>query len=307
MTSYLVAVGIIALIYGLLALGLNLQWGHTGLVNFGHVAFFAIGAYTSALLTLGGAPIIVGILAALVAGGLAAYPLGWLTIRLREDYLALVAIGFGEVTRLFLENESWLTNGPSGLPGIPRFFAFWTGLPREAAYMGLLVVVVIVVYALLERLVASPFGRTLRAIRDNEIAVIALGKDTVHFKLRSFVIGAAIAGMAGAFYAHYMTFISPDMFLPMVTFHVWIAVIIGGSGHNLGVLVGTGLLMVFLEGSRFLNDFGLNLDESRFAALRLVIVGLALVLVILKRPEGLFGASRSRKGREVPGGHVASP
>jgi branched-chain amino acid transport system permease protein len=153
----------------------------------------------------------------------------------------------------------------------------------------MLAVVVAVALILLERVVRSPFGRVLRAIREDEDAAAALGKDVVGFKVRSLVLGAAIAGLAGSFYAHYMNYVVPDQFLPLVTFYVWIAVILGGSGNNLGALLGTGILMVFLEGTRFLKDWGIPLDEVRLAALRFVVVGLALVLLVLFRPQGLLG------------------
>ncbi len=290
MTAYLVAIGINALIYALLALGLTLQWGHTGLINFGHVAFFAVGAYTSALLTLyAGAPIPLGMAAAAVAAGLAAYPIGVVTVRLREDYLAIVTIGFSELVRLVLLNEQWLTRGPMGLPGIPAPFA---GLPRgaaEAAYLGLCLVAVTAAFVLLERLVRSPFGRILRAIREDEDAAAALGKQVTAFKLRSLVLGAALAGLAGALYAHYLTYIVPDQFIPLVTFYVWIAVILGGSGSMAGALLGTAILFGFLEGTRFLPDLGVRIDEARLAAIRFVVIGLGLILLVLFRPEGILG------------------
>jgi branched-chain amino acid transport system permease protein len=289
MTAYLVAMAILALIYALLALGLNLHWGHTGLINFGHVAFFALGAYATALATTHGAPIAVGFVAAVVVAAVAALPIGWITVRLRSDYLAIVTIGFSETLRLVLLNEEWLTRGPHGLSGIPRPFETLGRGTSEVAYLALLVVAVVVVYATLERLVRSPLGRVLRAIREDEDAAVALGKDVVAFKVRSLVLGAAIAGLAGAFYAHYINYVVPDQFLPLVTFYVWIAVILGGSGSNAGALIGTAVLLVFLEGTRFLKDWGLAVDEARLAAFRFVVVGLALIALVRFRPQGLLG------------------
>lgn len=295
MISYLIAIAIIGLIYVLLGLALNLQWGQTGLINFGHVASFAIGAYTSGLLSVAGMPVSLSIVCAMVAAGAAAWPLGRLTVTLKEDYLAIIAIGFSEVVRSILENEGWLTRGPSGVPGIPSLFS---GLPadeRGVAIFAALLVAAAIVFILLERLTRAPFGRALRAIRDNETAAAALGKDIVSFKTRSLVLGAAIAGLAGAFYAHYLTFISPEQFTPEVTFNVWIAVIIGGSGSNLGTVLGTFVLILFLEGTRFLNDFGLALDGSQLGALRFMMIGIALVLFMLFRPAGLLPPSRERR------------
>lgn len=295
MSAYLVAISIIGLIYILLALSLNLQWGQTGLINFGLVAFFAIGAYTSGLLSIAGWPTVVSMAAASLVAAAAAWPIGRLTLTLKEDYLAIIAIGFGEVVRTILENEAWLTRGPSGLPGIPHLFAGSDGPTRDLTFCLVLLAAALVMYAVLERLIRSPFGRTLSSIRDNETAAAALGKDTVSFKTRSLVLGSAIAGLAGAFYAHHLSFISPEQFTPDVTFDVWIAVIIGGSGRNLGVVVGTILLITFLEGSRFLNDIGLGLSGSQLGALRFMIVGAALVLCTLYRPNGLLPAT-SRRG-----------
>src|SRR5690606_20325429 len=182
---------------------LNLQWGHTGLINFGLVAFFAIGAYVSGILSLNGWPIVLSMTAAVLAAAVAAWPLGRLTLTLKEDYLAVIAVGFSEVVRSVLENESWLTGGPSGLPGVPRLYAQAPAGMRDMLMFMTLVIAVIVVFALLQRLLRSPFGGSLRGVRDNEMAAAALGKNVVSFKTRSLVLGSGIAGLAGAFYAHY--------------------------------------------------------------------------------------------------------
>lgn len=288
MTAYIIAIGTIGLIYVLLALSLNLQWGQTGLINFGLVAFFGIGAYASGLLAVWGLPIPLAMIAAMFIAAAAAWPLGRLTVSLKEDYLAVIAVGFSEVVRSVLENEAWLTRGPSGLAGVPQLYSDAPSGVRDMLLFMTLLLIVIVTFALLERLIRSPFGRTLRGIRDNETAAAALGKNVVSFKTRSLVLGSGIAGLAGAFYAHYLTFISPEQFTPDVTFNVWIAVIIGGSGRNLGVVLGTFILILFLEGSRFLNDLGLALDGSQLGALRFIVIGVALVLCMLYRPSGLL-------------------
>lgn len=289
MISYLTAMGIIVLIYALLALGLNLHFGYTGLINFGHVAFFAVGAYTSAILTLGGWPIPLGLVAATLLAGLAAYPIGLATLRLREDYLAIVTLALSEVVRLIALNEAWLTNGPNGLAGIPRPFASLGAGTKEVAYFALLFGIVLLVFLILQRLGRSPFGRTLQAIREDEDAVTALGKDVYGFKMRSLIVGAALAGLAGGLYAHYIQYVVPEQFIPLVTFYVWIAVILGGSGSNLGAIIGTVVLLTFMEGTRFLGDFLPSIDAGQIAALRFVVVGLALILLIRFRPQGLLG------------------
>jgi branched-chain amino acid transport system permease protein len=294
MEAYLVAVGIIALIYMLLALGLNLQYGYTGLINFGHVAFYAIGAYTSALLTLHGWPFVPAFLAAMVLAAIASYPIGLLSLRLSDDYLAVVTLGFSETVRLLIQQEAWLTNGVQGLPGIPRLFqSVNLGEFAGPATLALLIVCNGAVIALLVHLVRSPYGRLIQAVRDDEIAVQALGKDPARLKVQVFMLGAGIAGLAGAFYAHYITYLSPDQFPSLVTFYVWIAVIIGGPGRTSGAVIGSLILMVFLEGSRFARDIIPGVSEVQMASLRLAIVGLALILFTIYRPQGIMGQRKT--------------
>ncbi len=290
MTAYLVAMLILAGIYCLLALGLNLHWGYTGLINFGHVGFFAIGAYTSALATTALAwPIPAGFVAAVALAGASAYPLGLVSIRLRTDYLAIVTLGFSEVIRAFLVNERWLTKGTQGLSYIPRpFQQLPTGL-NEVVFLIVVLLLLAAAFWMVRRLGRSPFGRTLEAIRENEEAAQSLGKYVASFKIRSFVIGAAIAGAAGSLYAHYINYVVPEQFLPLVTFYVWMAVILGGSGSNRGVILGTLVLMLFLEGSRFVKDFIPFVSDVKLAALRFMAVGLGLVGLLLYRPQGILG------------------
>lgn len=290
MESYLIAVGIIALIYMLLTVGLNLQYGYTGLINFGHVAFFAIGAYASALLSLQGWPLAPAFVVGMVVAGLAAYPVGLLSLRLSDDYLAVVTLGFAETVRLVIQEEKWLTQGVQGLPGIPRIFqSLGVGGYAELATLLMLVACNGAAIALLVHLVRSPYGRLIQAIRDDEVAVKALGKDPARLKVQVFMLGAALAGLAGAFYAHFITYLSPDQFLPLVTFYVWIAVIIGGPGRTSGAVVGSLILMTFLEGSRFARDLIPGVSEVQMASVRLAIVGLALILFTIYLPQGIMG------------------
>lgn len=288
MIAYLCAIGIIALIYCLLALGLNLQFGLTRLVNFGVVAFFAVGAYTSGLLSLQGVPLPLCFVAAGVLSGLLALPIGLLSLRLRDDYLAIVTLGFSEAVRISIQQESWLTHGVQGLPGLPKLFASWGGASDMAIFVTLLVLVALVSWGTV-RLARSPFGRLLKAIGDDEAALSALGKDPAWFKVQVFMLGAALAGLAGAFYAHFITFITPEQFIPLITFYVWMGLVMGGTGTVRGAVFGSLLLMVFLEGSRFAKDWVPGVSEVGMASLRLAAVGLALILVTLYRPNGLFG------------------
>lgn len=293
MEAYLVAIGIISAIYVLLALGLTLQYGMTGIINFGHVGFFAIGAYATALFVQAGWPIPVGFAAAACLAALAAWPLGIISLRLREDYFAIVSLGFSEIVRLVVTSEKWLTNGVQGIPGIPKLFAgLGVGIANGAAVLAVLVLVNLLAILAMRRIVASPFGRMIEAIRDNEEAVKALGKDPARFKVQVLMVGAGLAGISGAFYAHYIGYISPDQFVPLVTFQIWMAIIMGGVGRVSGALAGTLILMLFLEGSRFLRDILPFISEVEMASVRLGLVGLALILFTIYRPQGLMGEAK---------------
>jgi len=289
MEAYFIAIGIIALIYVILSLGLTLQYGLTGLINFGHVGFFAIGAYTSALLALKGVPLVFSFAAAAALAGLAAWPIGLVSLRLRDDYFAIVTLGFSEVVRIVITSERWLTNGVQGVPGIPRLYDSLGGSVAQLAVLVTVLAVTLVGAWIIRRIAGSPFGRLIEAIRDNEEAVQALGKDPARFKIQVLVVGAALAGIAGAFYAHYITYIVPDQFIPLVTFYVWMAIIMGGVGRVSGAIVGTAILMLFLEGSRFLRDIVPGVSEVDMASVRIGAVGLLLVLFITYRPQGLMG------------------
>lgn len=291
MEGYLLAVGTIGGIYALLALGLNLQYGYTGLINFGVVALYAIGAYTSALLTMQGVPIALAMAAGTLLAAACAWPLGVICLRLRDDYLAIVTLAFAEIVRTVIMSEDWLTAGPRGLPGIPRPFASMTPEAAGVAYLCLVLAMVAICMGVTAGLVRSPFGRLIRAIRDDEDAVRSIGKSPARSKLVVFMIGAGMMGLAGALYAHYLTFISPDQFVSLLTFYVWIAVVMGGAGRIGGALAGAALLTLFLEGSRFLRDALPFIPEVKMASLRLAAIGLALILFTIYRPQGLLGRS----------------
>ncbi len=289
MEAYLVAIAIVTGIYVLLALGLNLQYGLTGIINFGHVGFFCVGAYTAAILSQHGVSLFITLPASAALAALAAWPLGLVSLRLRDDYFAIVSLGFSEVVRLIVTSERWLTNGVQGIPGIPRMFADLSGMSQASAVLGLLLVLNLVAIFAMRRMVSSPFGRMIEAIRDNEEAVKALGKDPARFKLRVLMLGSALAGVGGAVYAHYIGFIAPEQFIPLITFQIWMAIIMGGVGRVSGALVGTIILMVFMEGSRFLRDVLPFISEVEMASVRIGIVGLALILFTIHRPQGLMG------------------
>lgn len=299
-------------IYGILALGLNVQWGMTGLFNIGIAGFFAIGAYASAIFTsppsdnfLGGfgLPMPVGLIAGIVFSGVIALLIGLLTLNLREDYLAIATIGIAEIIRLVLKNEEWLTNGVSGIAAIPRPFASWFEDPTGLTNLAVVAVVIVIVYVALERGRQSPWGRVMRAIRERETAVMAAGKDIVRFRLESFVLGSVIMGLAGGLYAHFFGFVSPEAFDPMyTTFLVWVMLIAGGSGNNRGALLGALAIWTIWAGTEYLtNKFAPPEFLTQAATIRMLLVGLLLEVILLTRPEGLlpeshFVSSTDRRG-----------
>ncbi len=425
MEGYFISLIIFTAIFALFGLGLNLQWGFTGLINFGHVAFMTIGAYTTILLSLQGVPLIFAVLAGAVLSALLGLLIGFSTLRLREDYLAIVTIGVSEVVRLVALNEEWLTRGTRGVYNYqlplanfnPNLFsrvgmiavlttvvglAYWQlwrwmrrhlqktsrsqavksaliwagytgslvllltgagfvaqqlklsnavspgalsalliatlvgigwlytwlaqrlvntltdwsiglslftvtlisglglwiyGISAQALYnysykaglMLLLVVVLAIVFAWIEWLVRSPWGRVLKAIREDEEVAKALGKNVFWYKLQSLMLGGAIAGIAGAFYAWQLTYINPDGFIPLITFQAWTIVVLGGAGNNTGTLLGATIFWAYNTATRFVLKDIVPLDDARLGAFRIMIIGLILMVVMMWRPQGILG------------------
>lgn len=289
MESYLIFIATLGGIYALLALSLNLVWGMTGLVNLGLVGFFAIGAYGSAISTGDGAPFVLGLMVAIIASVLAGLIVTFATLRLRDDYLAIVTLGFGEVVRLVALNERWLTNGADGISGIRAPLRVQLGLDGASVfYLAIVSFAVLVVWLMLRQLDRSAYGRTLRAIReDQELAAFA-GKRVLRFKFQVFGLGAAIAGLAGALYAQQQSYISPDHFDSLTTIYIFLAVTAGGVGRPLSSLLGGYAVVVFLEGTRFLGVVLPWLEPLQIASLREMLVGVALFMILRLRPQGLL-------------------
>jgi branched-chain amino acid transport system permease protein len=287
--NYLLFIATIGGIYGLLALGLNLIWGGTGMVNLGLAGFFAVGAYTSALVTTTGhLPIAAGWMLAPTAGGAAGLVVVLSTTRLREDYLAIVTLGFAEVVRLIAANEIWLTRGSDGISGIPGPWKAALGQDFNAAYLAMLVVVLLVVFTLVRRIDRSPYGRALRAIREDAQVAQVAGKPVLRFKAQAFAMSAAIAGLAGALYGHFTSYIAPDLFLPLITVYIFLSVASGGIGNPAGALVGAYLVMTLLESARFLVEFIPYVTAVQRAALKELLIAVALILVLRLMPRGLL-------------------
>ena len=293
-----------ALSYAIICLGLNVQWGQTGVFNVGVAGFVAVGAYVSALLTtpetagrLGGfgLPIAVGWLGgALVTSGVS-FLIGALTIRLRSDYLAIATFGVAVVVQLAALNLESITGGPFGIGFIPRPFSELAGnsLLFSLLNFGIVALLVIGLYLVLERLARSPWGRVLRAIREDETAALALGKNAVKFRLQAFAIGGGIMGLAGAVQAHFIGFIAPDNYMPILTFQVWAMLIVGGSGNNRGAIFGAILVWgIWAASAAAIAALFPPGEQARAATLQIVMIGIALCLILLWRPRGILGELR---------------
>lgn len=344
-------------LYGIFALGLNLQWGFTGLINFGHVAFMTLGVYTTVLLNIVGVPLILAVIAGALLAALLGLLIGLSTLRLREDYLAIVTIGASEVIRLVAKNEAWLTKGSAGVQGYDRPLEnIEPGLLQQVTMTGILTILAIIavgqlwrqfrkqwrkkakpfskiilgiggaialgvliftyiisvisffdytskvglmflslivlalIYWSLEFLVRSPWGRVLKAIREDEEIPKALGKNVFWYKLQAFILGGAIAGIAGAFYAWQFS-VYPDNFEPLITFNAWMIVVLGGAGNNFGTILGAILFWVIFEPlTRYLTSSELGiLEPTQQGAVRIMLIGLILMLLMLWQPQGILG------------------
>ncbi len=287
--------------YAIIVLGLNLQWGHTGLFNVGVAGFVAVGAYTSAILTtpeaaerIGGFgwPVAAGWLSAMVTSGLAGLLVGVLTLRLRHDYLAITTFGVAVTIQLIATNAQPLTGGTFGIQFVPKPLQGWlgTGAAWNAAYLGLVLALLGLAWWALETLVRSPWGRVLRAIREDEVAAESLGKRAFVYRLQSFVIGSALMGLGGAVYAHFVGYIAPEDFLPILTFQLWAMLIVGGSGRNVGAILGAYVVWGFWAvAGGALRGLVPQAEQARAAALQVALIGALIALVLVLRPRGLLG------------------
>jgi ABC-type branched-subunit amino acid transport system permease subunit len=284
--DFIVLVGI----FSIFSLSLNIEFGFAGLANFGKVAFVLIGAYTYTLLSDSGVPFYM----CLIAGALAAASIGFLvslpTLKLREDYLAIVVLAFGEILKLIVKSEDWIAGGVWGTPVWPAI-----SIPGSSARLDMVINIALVYlclgisFLLLQLLSNSPYGRVMRAIREDEIAAEALGKNRAKYRAQVFALGSAIAGLGGGLYAQYLQFIDPYMFAPMLTFTVWIMVLLGGPGNNWGAVLGAGMVQLFDRGANIAKDYlTLPIDPNN---LQYIIYGVLIILVLLYRPQGLLKES----------------
>lgn len=290
--SYLLHVIILVCIYAMLSLSLNLVVGMTGMFNLGHIAFFGIGAYCSALLAFQGVPVIVCMFLGALLAGIIGYLIGIPTLKLKGDYLAIATLGLGESIRAVLNNWMGLTRGPMGLPGIPKPTIFSLHIVSAESYLIFVLIFFLLTYLILEKLYRSPYGRVLKGIREDEFAAAALGKDVFRFKLHALFLGCFFAGLAGGLYAHYISFIDPSSFTIYQTIFILIMVVLGGMGNNIGAILGALIIVSIPEFLRFF-----NLPGPVTGALKQMIFSVLLILLMLFRPGGILGREKSRVER----------
>jgi branched-chain amino acid transport system permease protein len=279
-------------IFGIVCLSLNLEYGFAGLANFGKVAFFLTGAYTYALLSQIGLPFYLCLIASALISAIFGLLVSLPALRLRADYLAIAALAFGEILRLIMKSEKWLAGGDWGMAVSPIFPYMGSYLLYRLENIGLVFLCLFLCFLVVQLLTNSPYGRAIRAIREDEVAADALGKDRSRFKAQAFMLGSAMAGLAGGLYAQYLQYVLPGMFMPMVTFTVWIMVLLGGPANNWGVLLGATLVEIFDRGTNIVKDYiALPVDPSN---LQYILFGALIIIVLLFRPRGLLKESAIR-------------
>jgi ABC-type branched-subunit amino acid transport system permease subunit len=291
MISFLVFIGIVVCFSAILALALNFQWGLGGMVNFGLAGFYALGAYAAALLMLrAGANTFVATVGAMLVVGAVCALVAFITLRVtEEDYFAIVTLGVGEMLRLVALNEDWLTQGALGLTGIPR--PFGALIPPENYQYFLLALALALLLAtlwFLNTIARSPFGRLVRAVREDDVVAATLGKNVLWVRVRIFAIGGGIIGLAGSMHGFYFQYIDPTQFSNIVIAYAFMAVIAGGRGAHRGAILGAAVVMLLLEGSRFLKEVIPALDSDQLAAIRIIIIGVGLILLLIYRPQGFM-------------------
>lgn len=290
--NYILHILILLGIYTVLGISLNVVTGVTGELDLGHAAFFGIGAYISSLFVLN---ISNNFIIALILSGtislLFGLILGIPSLRIRGDYLAIVTLGFNEIIRYVLLNWQNVTNGPMGLRGIPLPTIFGITINTKQYLFYLIGFMVIITYIVMNRITNSRFGRSLVAIRENEIAATSLGINTGYYKIAAFAVTAAFAGIAGSFFAHYMNFINPNNFNTNESILILCMVVIGGKGSILGSIVGVAVLYLLPEILR------------PIASYRMLIYGVLIVAMMIYKPNGFIPEKRipSKIGKILKG------
>jgi len=283
--AYYIGIMVFIGIYSLITIGLSLLMGHAGQISIGHAAFYAIGAYTSGLLTTkGNWPPLLALFAAIFIAAIIAFLIGIPTLRLRGHYLAMATLGFGEIVYIFLNASVKFTGGPSGFGEIPRIALGGLAIESQLSRYILVWTIVLVILFFSLNIIHSRVGRALRAIHGSELAANAMGVNTFKYKIQVFVLSAIYASIAGSLYAHFITFISPGTFGLHFSILLVTMVVVGGMSNVWGALMGTVLLGVLPELLRGFKDYDI------------LIYGSILLLILLFAPQGLFGLISKMKG-----------
>ncbi|MDD5260303.1 MAG: branched-chain amino acid ABC transporter permease [Methylacidiphilales bacterium] len=283
--DYLLHILVLASIFTVLAISLDLLAGNSGLLSLSQAAFYGLGAYTSALLAVQlAAPFLVGVLAGMAVAVLISLIVSLPSLRLHDDYFVIATFGFQMILFSIFNNWMNVTHGPLGIPGIPQPVIFGWHVTSHLDFLILSVAFAFIAYFIVWRITSSPFGRVLHAIRQDEVFAQAHGKNTLYFKVTAFAVCAALAASAGSLYAHYITYIDPTSFTVMDSILIISMVIIGGAGSLWGPLVGAIILVTLPEALRFI-----GLPSALAANLRQIIYGSLLVIMMMFRPRGLVG------------------
>lgn len=278
-----------AFINSILTLSLNLEYGFCGLINFGQVGFFMIGAYASALLALNGFPFPVYMILAGVIAGAAGIVFSLPTAKLGVNYWAIIMLGGAEVIRLVILNEEWISGKSAyeGIANVPKIVAFIPSQYYGLFFLLFTIFILALFYIISNMLINSPFGRIIKTIRDGEDLPQSLGLDVRYYKVVTMALGSMMAGVAGSLYAHFLNYVTPYVFLPGITFLIWTMLIIGGTGNLFGSIVGTITVSSIHTSTRFIKDY-IPIDPAQLAYGRMIVIGIILILVLIYRKEGIF-------------------
>ena len=287
MLDFVLGAAVVASIYGLLAVALNLQAGSTGLLNFGLVGFFGIGAYATGIGSLHGVPWPVSILIGMVLASLAGAAVGRLGRTLGAEYWAIATLALAELLRLVALNADSVTRGPQGITSVKPFFTNLNGNARDVAWLVLGLAVLSVCLLIARRIDRTQYGRVLRLVREREEVAASLGHDVVGAKVRVMALSAPMAALSGSLYTHYLAFIGPSQLEPFATFLVWTMVVVGGLGSFWGVIAGAVLLEFLYDATRFIDDV-ISIPADNAGGLRILVVGVALLGFLYFRPGGLI-------------------